>query len=103
MSSPEGRCVVVVDDDASMSQALERILRLGGYAPITFPSAEALLKAGDVQKAACLVLDVHLPGLSGVELYKRLASMGAHPPVIFMTAYDEPGTRGDAESAGAAA
>jgi FixJ family two-component response regulator len=103
MSSPNGRCVVVVDDDASMSQALERILRLGGYAPITFSSAEALLEAGDAKRAVCLVLDVHLPGLSGFELYDRLASMGAQPPVIFMTAYDEPKMRGAAKSAGAAA
>ena len=103
MSSSDKRRVVVVDDDASMSQALERILRLGGYAPITFSSAEALLEAGAAQRADCLVLDIHLPGLSGFELYARLATMGAQPPVIFMTAYDEPETRGEANSAGAAA
>lgn len=94
---------MVVEDDASMSQALERILRLGGYAPITFSSAEALLEADGVAHAVCLVFDVHLPGLNGFELHERLRRRGAQPPVIFITAYDEPEARSQAETAGAAA
>jgi FixJ family two-component response regulator len=103
MSSPQGRCVVVVDDDNSMSNALARILRLGGYTPLTFTSAEALLESSSAGAAACLVLDVHLPGLTGFELYERLAGMGTKAPVIFITAYDEPESRDQAQSAGAAA
>jgi FixJ family two-component response regulator len=100
---PGTRQVIVVEDDASMSQALERILRLGGFAPRTFASAEALLAAGDAAGAACLVLDVHLPGLTGFELRERLARSGSCTPVIFITAHDEPGSRQRAERAGAAA
>lgn len=97
-----GSRVVLVDDDASMSHALVRILRLGGYVPVTFDSAEALLEAGGARDAACLVFDVHLPGLTGFELYERLASTGALPPAIFITAYDEPESRSQAEALGAA-
>jgi FixJ family two-component response regulator len=93
----------VVEDDASMSQAMARILRLGGFAPRTFASAEQMLAAGDAGGAACLVLDVHLPGLTGFELCEKLARGGSQAPVIFITAHDEPGSRQRAERAGAAA
>jgi FixJ family two-component response regulator len=102
MSSRNGSCVVVVDDDASMLQALARILRLGGYETLTFNSAEAMLESRSAASAAVLVFDVHLPGLSGFELYERLIAMGTRAPVIFITAYDEPDTRHQAQAAGAA-
>jgi FixJ family two-component response regulator len=86
-----------------MLQALARILRLGGYSPLTFPSAEAMLESSSAGSVACLVLDVHLPGLTGFELYERLTGMGTRVPVIFITAYDEPESRDQAVSAGAAA
>lgn len=104
MLSLDGRRIVLVDDDASMSHALERLLKLAGCVPVIFPSAEALLDAcTEVDAAACLILDVHLPGLSGFELYDRLARMGNAPPVIFITAYDETESRVQAEAAGASA
>ena len=103
MSSGDGSCVVVVDDDASMLQALARILRLGGYEPLTFPTAEAMLESSSAARAVLLVLDVHLPGLTGFELYKRLSGRGSHTPVIFITAYDEQESRDQARAAGAAA
>lgn len=101
-ASRGGKCVVVVDDDASIRHALERMMRLRGYTPLTYASAEALLEAGCTQ-ADCLVLDAHLPGLDGFELYRRIVRLGAAPPVVFMTAYDEAESRAAAQAAGAAA
>jgi FixJ family two-component response regulator len=86
-----------------MSNALVRMLKLAGYTPRTYASAEALLEARNAGEAACLVLDVHLPGLTGFELYEQLRRQGRMPPVIFITAYDEPESRDQAGSAGAAA
>ena len=86
-----------------MSHAIERILRLAGFTPVVFPSAEALLEAKGTPDAGCLIFDVHLPGLSGFQLRQRLVAMGHSPPVIFITAYDEPESREQATSAGAVA
>jgi FixJ family two-component response regulator len=66
----------------------QRILRAAGFFAIAFPSAEALLKTRAVTTAACLVLDIGLPGLSGFELYQRLIEAGAELPVIFITGHD---------------
>ena len=95
--------VVIVEDDSSMQQALERILRLGGLRSITYGSAEALLESDGVQNASCLILDVQLPGLTAFQLRDRLAVMGPIPPVIFITAFDEPEARANAARADAAA
>jgi FixJ family two-component response regulator len=92
--------VVVVEDDASMSQAIERVLRMGGFLPVMFPSAEAALESGVAPAADCLVLDIHLPGMSGFDLYRRLAPVGGDPPAIFITAHDEPTVREQAERLG---
>jgi FixJ family two-component response regulator len=93
--------IVVVEDDASMSQAIERILRVGGFAVVMFASAEAALEAGATTTAGCLVLDIRLPGMSGFELYRELVLSGGQPPVIFITAHDEPAIREEAERMGA--
>jgi DNA-binding response OmpR family regulator len=92
--------IVVVEDDASMSQAIERVLRAGGFAAALFASAEAALEAGAVAAADGLVLDIHLPGMSGFELYRQLASAGKPTPAVFITARDEPATRNEAEGLG---
>ena len=86
--------VVIVEDDCGMRQALGRLLRLAGYAPLAYESAEAFMDDGGARRAAtCLILDVQLPGISGFELRERLARDGRAVPVIFVTAYDEPETR----------
>ena len=95
--------VVVVEDDASMMRALQRLLQAGGFRPRTFSSAEALLQSDATAGAACFVFDIHLPGLSGLELRQRLAESGFEQPVIFMTAHDEPFTREAVERSGAVA
>jgi DNA-binding response OmpR family regulator len=91
----------VVEDDASMSRALELILRAGGYEVVTFASAEATLEADAAATADCLVLDIHLPGMSGFDLCRRLALAGNELPAIFITARDEPAAREEAERLGA--
>jgi FixJ family two-component response regulator len=92
--------IVVVEDDASMSQAIERILQAGGFAPVLFVSAEAALEADAPAAADVLVLDIHLPGMSGLELYRQLALSGKDVPTIFITACDELAVREEAERLG---
>jgi len=93
--------VIVVEDDASVSQALTRILRLAGMVPVVYPSAETFLEGEPDWDAACLIIDIQLPGLNGFALRERLAAMRQLPPVIFMTAFDEPEARAQATAAGA--
>ncbi len=95
--------VVIVEDDTSVRQATERLLRAAGYTTVAFASAEALIEAGVADHAACLVLDVRLPGLSGLELRARLEDSGIKPPAIFITAHDDPRVREQANLAGALA
>jgi FixJ family two-component response regulator len=101
MQGPGPRTVVVVEDDVSMSQAMERILRLAGFAPATFATAEDLFASRTAADAVCLIIDVQLPGQNGFALRDRLAASGALPQVIFISAFDEPDTRAQAESVGA--
>ena len=80
--------VVVVDDDPYVRRALVRLLQSAGYHVRTFASSEEFLascRAGDVD---CLILDVYLVGMSGIELYELLAAQGTPPGTIFITARD---------------
>ena len=95
--------VVVVEDDADMSQAMESVLRAAGFEAAMFSSAEAVLEAGIPADTTCLLLDVHLPGMTGFELYDRLNAIHPSHPVIFMTAYDEPDARAQSQAARAVA
>ena len=95
--------IVVVEDDADMNRAMESVLNAAGFEAAMFFSAEALLDAGMPDETACLVLDVHLPGMTGFELYDRLAGDTSPHPVIFMTAHDEPAAQTQAQKAGAVA
>jgi len=85
--------IIVVEDDASMMQAINRLLQAAGFCPVTFSSAEALLQSGAASRAACFIFDVRLPGSSGIELQQRLAAGGIERPVIFITGSDSPSTR----------
>jgi FixJ family two-component response regulator len=95
--------IVVVDDDAGMNRALERLLKVAGFLPVTYSSGEALLESKDAAGAACLILDIHLPGLSGFDLHRRMLDGGIRVPVIFVTAYDDDSSRARARQAGAIA
>ena len=95
--------VTLVDDDMSFASALERLLRASGFEVRTFPSAEAFLAAAPGLPTECLVLDIQLGGMSGVELQRRLRETGHLAPIIFVTAHDSPGVRAEAERDGCSA
>jgi FixJ family two-component response regulator len=78
--------VVVIDDDNSVRESSESLIRSAGFAVRVFDSAEQFLNSPDLRKAACLVLDVWMPGMSGPELRRNLLSEGNEVPVIFITA-----------------
>ena len=92
--------IVVVEDDTGMSQAIERLLRAAGVQSVSFASAEELLQADAANTAACLVLDIHLPGLSGLELARLLIGSGRAKRVIFITGQDEAPLRDEAQRLG---
>jgi len=92
--------IVVVEDDAGMKKAIERLLRAAGFQSVSFASAEELLQTEAVDSAACLVLDIHLPGLSGLELGRVLIESGRAKPIIFITGQDEPSLRDEARRVG---
>lgn len=95
--------IVVVEDDPEMRKAVKRLLNAAGFCTTAFDSAETFLETGSTITAACMVLDIHLEGLSGFELRRRLKQMGVEAPVIFITAYDDPALRAQAIDAGAVA
>jgi FixJ family two-component response regulator len=103
MSSTQQIYVAVVDDDEKLCQSFGRLLRAAGLQPITYPSAEAFLADTKQPRFDCLVLDVQLGGMSGIELAQRLVAEGASPPFIFITAHDDRVARAQAEAAGCAA
>src|SRR5262245_31066698 len=98
--SARRKLVVVVDDDGSMLKSLERLLNASGFDTELFSSAEAFLARTCAREAACLVLDIHLGGMSGIELRRRLAASGSAVPVVFMTAFDDERTHDAAVEAG---
>jgi FixJ family two-component response regulator len=77
-----------------------RLLAHNGIESRTFASAEALLESGSARTATCLLLDIHLGGISGIELQRRLAALGSKCPVIFMTGNDDEATRNEGVDAG---
>jgi FixJ family two-component response regulator len=94
------RSIALIEDDPSMLQGLNRLLSAHGFRVQTFASAESFLDDIANRKVDCLVLDVHLGGISGIELQRRLTSSGCDLPVIFMTAIDNEATRQEAFDAG---
>ncbi len=101
MAIPHESKVFVVDDDASVRVALGRLIRSAGLEVETFVSAEDLLETWPSDSAGCLILDVQLPGLSGLELQSKLAALGSTVPTIFITAHDDPDARTQALNGGA--
>ena len=102
-SSTANIYIAVVDDDESLCRSLSRLLRASGMQPISYPSAEAFLSDTKHPQFNCLVLDVQLGGMSGIELQRQLAAKHEATPVIFITAHDDPGARAQAQAGGCAA
>jgi FixJ family two-component response regulator len=95
--------ISIVDDDLSVRRALRRLVRSAGYTVETFASAREFLDSSPSGRTACLVLDIHLEGMSGFELQERMAGDPAPIPVIFITAQDDAATRERARQTGASA
>ena len=93
--------VMIVDDDESMRRAARRLIKSSGFAVETFASAEDFLASGRLDATACLVLDVQMPGLNGLELQSRLIAEGYQIPIVFITAYNDENAREQALRAGA--
>lgn len=95
--------VAVVDDDENLCRSLSRLLRAAGIQPSTYTSAEAFLGDTSHPQFDCLVLDIQLGGMSGIELAQRLVAEGRSTPFIYITAYDDPERQARAEASGCAA
>ena len=101
-SLPESKAIVfVVDDDLSVRQGLERLLRTVGWRVETFPSAQEFLAHRKENVPSCLVLDVGLPGLSGLDLQKRILEANREIPIVFITGHKDVPTSVRAMKAGA--
>jgi FixJ family two-component response regulator len=93
--------ISIVDDDCGVREAMANLLRSLGYEVTTFDSAEDFLESGRLGRTSCLITDLHMPDLDGLELQSRLIAQGHQTPVIFVTAYPEERFRKRAMNAGA--
>jgi FixJ family two-component response regulator len=94
--------VVAVDDDFRVRESIESLVESSGYAPLMFSSAEEFLESGMLGRARCLITDVRMPGISGIELQRRVRSERPTLPVIFISAHNDEETRKRAFNEGAA-
>ena len=102
MNSTRNIYIAVVDDDESICLSMSRLLRAARLQPVTYSSAEAFLADTKRPKFDCLVLDIQLKGMSGLDLSRRLSAVKDLTPVVFITAYDDPEVRAQAEASGCA-
>ena len=93
--------IAIVDDDESVRSAVYGVLKSGGYQARAFASACEFLQSGQQRTAACLISDVRMPGMSGLELQARLAEENCRIPIIFITAYGNSRMRSQAMKGGA--
>jgi FixJ family two-component response regulator len=93
---------VIIDDDVLVRQALEDCMESAGYSVESFDSAEQFLASGPARSAACLIIDVQLPGITGLELQAKLAGADHRVPIVFVSAQGTPANREKAMSNGAA-
>ena len=98
---PHTSVIAIVDDDKSFRQATTSFIRSLNYSAAAFPSADAFLNSNAVENTDCLITDVQMPGMSGIELQSYLIAQGRRVPVIFVTAFPEMEARGHALQAGA--
>jgi FixJ family two-component response regulator len=93
--------ISIVDDDPSIREAMLGLVRSLGFEAVTFPSAEDFLQSEQIDGTTCLITDLQMPGLSGIELQSQLISRGNSVPIIFVTASPERGIEAQVRSAGA--
>ena len=99
--SERATIIAIVDDDPAVRRGISGLLRSLGFAAIDFSSAEEFLNSGRATDISCVITDVRMPGMSGIDLQDRLIAAGHKIPVIFMTAFPEERTKTRAIKAGA--
>ena len=85
--------ISVVDDDASVRKTTKLLIESFGYRAVVFESAESFLKSDQLYDTSCLVVDIQMPGMNGLQLQRHLADAGYSIPIIFITAYGEESRR----------
>ena len=93
--------IAIIDDDKSVRNSVRTLLRSAGYQVATFESAEAFLESGAAAETGCLILDVRMPGIGGLELQVRLKEGNTQVPIVFITAHDDGSLRQQVIQAGA--
>ena len=93
--------IAIVDDDDALRYSLDDLIRSMGFRTQGFPSAEAFLGSNQACDAACLILDVRMPGMNGLELQRQLVATNSSIPIIFITSHVDDDTRKRALEAGA--
>jgi FixJ family two-component response regulator len=94
------RLIAIVDDDEDVREAIRELMRAMGLAAEAFSSAEEFLHSGHFSRTACLIADIHMPGMGGLDLYHRLSEIGNVIPTILITAYPTDAVRSLALAAG---
>jgi FixJ family two-component response regulator len=102
LDAPPVSLISIVDDDVSVRRALRRLVQSAGYTVETFASAREFLDSSSLGRTSCLILDIHLGGMSGFELQERLAADPTALPIIFITAHDDATTRERVRQSGVA-
>ena len=97
---PEGPLVAIVDDDKSIRNATQDLLKAAGFSTATFEDAESFLGSASRASASCVVADIRMPGMNGLELYQTLVASGDGIPTVIITAHPEDATRARAREAG---
>ena len=95
--------ISVVDDDESVGRTTTRLIESFGFRAAAFESAQLFLSSGQLHDTSCLIVDVRMPGINGLQLQSQLAAAGCRIPIIFITAYDDKESRRRAMQAGAVA
>lgn len=93
MTKPDGALIAIIDDDAPARDAVASLVAALGYRTFTCDSGAAFFAAGQRHETHCVVTDIRMPGMSGIELYGQLAKSGYGVPTILMTAYPDETTR----------
>lgn len=95
-----GHLISVVDDDDAFREAMTSLMKSLGFAVQAFSSAERFMASPHLEKTSCLIADVHMPGMTGIDLHHQLLSAGYSIPVILITAYPDDNVRARALAAG---
>lgn len=103
MEPTDSPLVAIVDDDELFRRSIERLVRAAGFSVETFGSAEDFLEHADLDRIACAILDMKLPGMNGLDLQQRLITRPRPVPIVFVSAHEEAIRRANALRAGAIA